>query len=475
MIALPRWLSRMLGGIEKRGLDAAAAGRRWSGAKKLLNLNTEIAAGGATVRQRGAYYARNNPWLAKGLNSLIAAAIGTGIKPLPKHPDEGQCEKLAILFDRWSDAADVTGRTDFYGLQAQAFRGMAETGEAFSRFLVTPDVAPIPFQLQMIASDQVDPTVNRNLENGRVVRAGIEMDGNGRRLAYHVLPNRPGDLLTFAYQPVEVPATEMLHVFDQMEAGQVRGLSWLAPVLLRLQELDVYEDAQLVRQKIAALFAGFIVSPDGDAAGFEGTRDGSALDTGLEPGTLKTLPPGTDIRFSDPAEVGDSHEFVKSQLRAIASGLGITYEQLTGDLSDVNYSSIRAGILDFRRRIDLLRWSVFIPQFCKPVWEHFIRMAVLAGRIPADEFARNPDAYLAVEWHPPAWDWVDPEKDVRAEILAVGAGFKARSMVINERGNDPARIDTLIAADRRRAEKLGNTFVSGAAPVPPTNGGSDNA
>lgn len=449
-------LSRLVAVLRGRSLDASAGGRRWDGAKSISNLNATVAAAGTTLRRRGAYYARNNAWLARGINALVANTVGTGIKPQSRHPDQGIRERLHVLWGRWCDAADVAGRTDFYGLQALAVRGMVEGGEAFVRFRPQPlGTGPVPLKLQMIAPDQVDATLNRDLDDHGRIRSGVELDGEGRRRAYHVLPNRPGDAVFTSYQPVRIPAGDMLHVFEALEVGQVRGLSWLAPVLLRLHELDAYEDAQLVRQKVAALFAGFLIDPEGSGAGFEGTRTGSILDSGLEPGTLKTLPPGYDIRFSEPAQVGDSADFVRTQLRAIAAGIGITYEQLTGDLTGVNYSSIRAGLIEFRRRVDSLRWSVIVPQLCQPTWEQFIRTAVVAGRIPSADFDRDPDSWLAADWHPPAWEWVDPLKDIAAEQAAVDAGFKSRSQVINNRGEDPEQVDRLRAADAERARRLG--------------------
>lgn len=449
------FFSRLFRPSQSRSFDAAGGGRRWDGAKVIANLNSSMDAANPAIRQRGGYYARNNAWLARGINAHVANIIGTGIRPQSRHPDAQMRKILNDSFERWTMRADLAGMSDFYGLQLLICRSMIETGEAFLRFRIDLDARHLPLRLQMIAADQVDATLHRDLTGGGRIRAGVEFSADGKRVAYHILPNRPGDVVAVSWTPVRVPASEILHVFEPLEAGQVRGLSWLAPVLLKVHELDTYEDAQLVRQKVAALFAGFLIDPNGDAAGFDGNQSGSILESGLEPGTLKVLPPGYDIRFSDPAEVGNTSDFIKSQLRAIAAGLGVTYEQMTGDLSGVNYSSIRAGLVEYRRRVDALRWAVLIPQLCRPVWERFIQTAALSGLIPLDEFSHDPDAFLAADWHPPAWDWVDPSKDIQAEIAAVDAGFKARSQVISERGEDPEQVDALRGEDAKRSEKLG--------------------
>ena len=227
--------------------------------------------------------------------------------------------------------------------------------------------------------------------------------------------------------PLRVPAADCLHLFKPLAAGQLRGITWLAPVLLRLHELDQFEDAALVKAKVAALFTGFITDPDGTAGGLSGTNTGGALTVGMEPGSLIPLPPGTDIRFSNPTEHDAYAPFVKNHLRAVAAGLGLPYELVSGDLEGVTYSSIRAGLIEFRRRVEQLQHNVVVHLFCRPVWERFVRLAVLTGELPARDFDRNPDAYLGCEWLPPKFDYVDPMKDVQAEILAIGAGLKSRS------------------------------------------------
>jgi len=220
----------------------------------------------------------------------------------------------------------------------------------------------------------------------------------------------------------------------------------------------------LVKAKVAALFTGFITDPDGTAGGLSGTNTGGALTVGMEPGSLIPLPPGTDIRFSNPTEHDAYAPFVKNHLRAVAAGMGLPYELVSGDLEGVTYSSIRAGLIEFRRRVEQLQHNVVVHLFCRPVWERFVHLAVLTGELPARDFDRNPDAYLGCEWLPPKFDYVDPMKDVQAEIMAIGAGLKSRSQAISERGYDAEQVDVEIAADRERAEGLGLSFGQTAVP-----------
>jgi lambda family phage portal protein len=156
-----------------------------------------------------------------------------------------------------------------------------------------------------------------------------------------------------------------------------------------------------------------------------------------------------------PADVGASYEtFMRVQLRAIAAGMGITYEQLTGDLTGVNYSSIRAGLLEFRRRCEQFQHQVIVFQMCRPVWRAWLEAAVLNGSLP------NEAAGTDAKWIPPGFAWVDPLKDIKAQIMAVRAGFKSRAEVVSEQGYDAEAIDREVAFDNARADELGLEYDS---------------
>ncbi len=170
--------------------------------------------------------------------------------------------------------------------------------------------------------------------------------------------------------------------------------------------------------------------------------------------------PGEDIKFSEPSDVGGSYEaFMKQQLRAIAVGMGITYEQLTGDLTNVNYSSIRAGLIEFRRRCGMLQHNIMVFQFCRPVWDRWLELAILSGELDIGEKWAK-EAAKEVKWIPQGFDWVDPLKDQQAQQMAVRNGFKSRSEVVSELGYDVEEIDQEIAEDQRRASSLNLSFDS---------------
>ena len=451
-----RIVNRLLGSpAGKRALDGAGAGRRWKGARTFGRINDEILSQATPLRARGLYFARNSPWLTNGVNALVAALIGTGLKPQSTHPDPAVRAALHRAWRRWCDVADADGRTDCSGLLALACRGMIEHGEAFAQLIVTER----GLRIRLIDPAAVPIDDLRTLGSGHVV-AGIEFDAAGNRAAYHVAgrPNDPLNTSALILDPIRIDAADMCHLFAAVAPGQVRGLSWFAPILARLHELDGYEDAALLRQRISACFAGFIVDPQGDTAGFAGDRTGTTLESGLEPGVIRTLAPGQDIRFADPALVGDAVDFIKLQLRAVAAGLGVPEYLLTGDLSQANYSSLRASLVEFRQRIEQLQYSVIVPQLCGPIWRRFVTTAVLLGEIDAPNFVFTPDEYLGCEWIAPAQPWVDPQKDAAADAIAVAAGFKSRRQVVAGLGWDIEQLDAEIAADREREQAAGLVF-----------------
>ena len=341
---------------------------------------------------------------------------------------------VQALWRDWTEEADATGQTDFYGLQALAARAMCEGGECLIRLRPRrpEDGLVVPLQLQLLEAEHLPLTLNTELPTGNVIRSGIEFDAMGRRVAYHLYRSHPEDgrLSPMSAQggqdTVRVPAAEIMHLYRVLRPGQIRGEPWLSRALVKLNELDQYDDAELVRKKTAAMFAGFITrqSPEDNLMG-EGLSDPNGISlAGLEPGTLQILEPGEDVKFSDPADVGGSYgEFLRTQFRAVASAIGVTYEQLTGDLSGVNYSSIRAGLLEFRRRMEAIQHGVLVHQMCRPVWNAWLDQAVLSGAIAAPGFTRRRREYAACKWIAQGWQWVDPEKEFKAMLLAIRAGL----------------------------------------------------
>jgi lambda family phage portal protein len=358
---------------------------------------------------------------------------------------------------------------------------MLEGGEALIRlrYRRVEDGLPVALQIQVLEAEHLPTTMNRDLAGGNVIRAGIEFDRLGRRVAYHLYRSHPNDGLLApmssqgGMDTVRVDASEVIHLFRPLRPGQIRGEPWLTRALVKLNELDQYDDAELVRKKTAAMFAGFItrMAPEDNLMGESAADANGVALAGMEPGTLQILEPGEDIKFSAPADVGSSYaEFMRQQFRAVAAAMGITYEMLTGDLTQVNYSSIRAGLLEFRRRCEALQHGVIVHQLCRPIWRAWMDQAVLEAAIDLPGYRKDRRTYQSAKWIPQGWSWVDPQKEFNAMKLAIRAGLMSRSEAISGNGYDAEDVDREIAADNTRADALGLVFDSDArhdqAPVP---------
>lgn len=432
-----------------RRFDGAGGGRRWDSSPSFGRVGPETLAASAPIRSRARYFAANNAWAANGVSALVAGLIGTGIVPASAHPDAAVRDQIGRRVSVWSKVADAEGRTDLYGLQAAAVRGLVIDGESF----IHMETRPEGLRLRLLPPEMIDEADTRDLANGGYVVAGIEFDAAGRRVAYHVLKSRPTDTFAYASGSIRVRAEDMIHLCAPLGAGQVRGVSWLAPVLLRLAELDATEDALAVGVKIAALHAGFLVDQNGTGEPFEGDPS----DISLEPGTVRRLPQGYDIKFSTPQQSQQTADFVAHSIRAIAAGLSVPAHLVSGDLREANYGSLRAGMIAFRQRLEQVQFGTIIPQMADPIFSRAVATLAFIGDLDARDF--GPD-YLAAEHYPPAVPWLDPAKDMAAAREALDAGLMSRRQAVAERGYNIEALDAEIAADRAREAALGLNFTA---------------
>ncbi len=339
---------------------------------------------------------------------------------------------------------------------------MAVYGEALFVWDAEPDTG-MP-QLRRLHPEQLVRDRTYRLPSGGYVIQGVEFSAAGKIVAYWIRPHLPGDtvaVLTLA--PQRVAATDVIHLFRQLMPGQVRGVSWFAPILLPAKELDALIDAMLVRAKVAAMHVGVITAPEGSFT-YEGEQQNSDLEVSLEPGAMPVLPPGRNVEFMDMPDQGGATALLTEGLRSLAVGIGVTYEQLSGDYSKVNYSSERSAKLEFRRFIETIQHHTMVFGFCRPVWKRFIRWQILCGELSASAYMADRAAFDAVKWLPPAWDWIDPKNDALAAEVALRNRLRSRSEIIAERGYDAEDVDAEIAADDARLARLGVSQFEAPAP-----------
>jgi len=282
-------------------------------------------------------------------------------------------------------------------------------------------------------------------------------------VAYHFLRRHPGDLTDpgLAGETVRVPAGDVIHVLDPVEAGQLRGVSRFAAAIVKLFTLDLYDDAELERKKIAAMFAMFITSPAPETP-LEPTED----DLEVEPGQVVRLDPGEDVSTPATPDSGGTYEpFQYRTLLQIAAALGVPYGYLTGDTAKGNFSNTRISLIEFRRRISAWQHGVLVYQLCRAVWVRWMDTAVLSGALDLPGYDSQRRQYQACAWLPTKWDWIDPMKDASAEILQIEAGLKSRTQALAERGYDAEQVDREIAAERKREREMGLDFRRPGSPA----------
>lgn len=441
-------------------LEGAMAKRRLRGWNPPLeNINALVASGGPRLLARARELVVTNGYAANACEAFAANLVGDGIKPSSLIEDPALRDRVQKLWLAWTDEADADGLTDFYGLQAMVAREMFVAGECFVRLRPrrAEDGLLVPLQMQLLQSEMLPFEKTEVAPNGNRIRCGIEFDLIGRRVAYHFRRRHPGDSTDQrgpVPETVRIAADDVLHIYRPLDAGQIRGLPHVAPAMVRLFLLDQYDDAELDRKKTAAMFAGFITktAPEEPMLG-EGAADldGAAI-ASLEPGTMQVLLPGEDVKFSSPADVGGGYEaFQYRTLLAVSASLGLPYHLVTGDVRQANYSSLRAELVEFRRRVQQLQHGVLAHQLCRPVWRRWLDTAVLAGALAIDD----PATARAVQWIPPRWDWVDPLKDIQAQVLAMETGITSRRKVVEATGYDVEEVDRENAADAARAGALG--------------------
>lgn len=402
---------------------------------------------------------RNVPYAGRGVSVIANNMIGGGVIPSTVAEDDARKKEIEALLKAHCDtrAIDAAGQMSLYGLQRLIVRTVVEAGECLvrARFRRMSDGLPVPLQLQVLEPDFLDSTKDGEVDGGFVVQ-GVEFDFLGRRTAYWLFDRHPGDqTLRRRLQSRRVPARFVSHIYRIDRPGQVRGVTWFAPVATRLADLHDFSDAQLLRQKIAACFAAFITVEDDAATLASATKanpDAASpyrVET-LEPGTIERLKIGEKVEFGVPPLVGDFDPYTRAILREIAAGLGISYEALTGDLSNVNFSSARMGWLEFQRNIKSWLEEMVITQFGGDFARWFTEAAAVVA----------PGKPFNLVWTPPRREMIDPGKEISAAREAVRAGFRSRSEVIRQDGFDPEDVDAEMAADLARAASLGLVFTS---------------
>ncbi len=383
---------------------------------------------------------RNNPRVVRIKRLLRNNIVGAGIKPSvrwsgdPDDPRKSQVEAL-IKDHCLKRNFDADGVLTMLGQQSLALGTIVGDGEVLlrRRFRRPGDGFPLNFQVQVLETDFLNRNIDGKLANGNHAVEGIEFTPIGQRVAYHLYQSHPGGRHGALPASTRVDARNVIHAFDMARPGQHRGVSWFAPVIPLLHDLQRYQDGQVKRQEIAALFAGILQT------GTETEEIEGALED-LKAGSIMTVGQDESLTFTNPPAVEGYEPFMRATDRVIAAAMGVTYEALAGDYTGVNYTSGRMGRMDVDPNIKDWQDNLMVAQICDTF------AAWIAEGI--EDVADIPRDLWQMIWTPPVRPMVDPTKDYKANETAMRSGQKSRRQVIRESGGDPDKVDQEIKEER---------------------------
>jgi lambda family phage portal protein len=414
------------------------------------------------IRRRSRQLARNNPWVRQYLKMMSVNVIGpTGIKHRARVRNAaGDLDQAlnAQLQDAWLDFAEnpvtIDGRLNLVQLEQMLWRQAPRDGEVLVRQWLGFRDNPHGLALQPLDVELLDETLNRPRTTRQTeIRLGVEVNEHGRPLTYYVWNALPGSPVQREY--VAVPAAEMIHFMDHEYASQTRGVPWIASVMIALHMIGAYSETELVAARAGSAKMGFLQSVKEALAGEEDLDEPDAddeLSMDAEPGSIEKLPPGYEFKAWDVDHPNAGYDqFIKSQLRQVASGLGVGYPTLANDLENINLSSIRHG-LEIERDFYREQQQAWIASFRRRVYDSWLRMASLSGtiRLPGGDWKRA----RAALWQPRGWGFIDPQKDVGASIEAIEYGLTSRHRVLARNAEDPDEIFEELARENELATKL---------------------
>lgn len=373
-------------------------------------------------------------------------------------------QAIEATWIKWGhkSSCDVAGEKSWRQIQLSAIDSACIDGEFMFRKIYGKDAGPFGFALQILDPQRCHPQYDRfDLPDGSFIRAGIEFNKYGRAMAYHFTVAKESDgFYNYSYAGLNyhvIPADEIIHGFVPEMVGQKRGLPWMATGLFRLKQLAGFEDAAVVNARIGASKMGVIQWKEGHGPELdEGEAENFEMDG--DPGSFPVLPEGAELKEWNPQyPSGEFATFNKAMLRGIASGLGVSYNNLANDLEGVNFSSIRQGTLDEREHWkELQEW--LIETLCQPVFEAWLPRALLGGHISVKGRPLKPeriDRYGEIAWQGRRWQWIDPQADVNAAVASKNNLLMSPGQIIREQGKDPSSVWREIAADIEEMRKAG--------------------
>ena len=438
-----------------------------------LSADAEIRNSLRKLRDRSRELVRNNPYARQAKRTTQINIVGTGMKfqSLVTQQRGGKRDQRVnnLIEEKWSewtqaDSCDCAGKYSFHQFEWLAAGALCESGEAIFRIVRQPfGDSKVPIALQMIESDLLDEEYDDKLLNkNNEWRNGVEVNEYGRPVRYAILNKHPGDAYYLDYSAnrklhVFVPAEDIIHLYLPERPGQNRGVPWFHSVMADMHQLQGYEEAAVIRARAGASIMVFIQNDQGELIGDD--VENSQRIQSFEPGTFRYLMPNEKVTVPDIDYPSQQYEmFVKNKIRRFATGIGCSFETISKDFSETNYSSSRLSLLEDREHWKFCQ-KYLIDNLHYRVFKEWLGLAVLAGELDFGDYAANSKRYCKPRWTPPAQHYVDPLKEIKAMREAEQAGYMSKSQVIAQtNGGDYDDIVSEIAREQDVADSLGVTL-----------------
>ncbi len=411
------------------------------------------------IRDRCREQARNNDYAKRYLQLMTTNVVGqNGIRIQSKARNEDGSldfignQVIENAWKQWSKKGNCTvdGKLSFVDAQKLFIESLARDGEVLVRHITTNNPLD-PYKIQFLDADYLDEEENQVMKNGEEIIMGVKLDANGKPKSYLLFKDHPHNQYFGNYnrEHIELPADQLIHAYVPERAEQTRGVPFMTTALTRLKMLDGYEEAELVAARVGASKMGFFTSQSGDQYTGDDLEDDYTPIMNAEAGTFEQLPDGMDFKSFDPQHPASGFDsFHKSVLRGIASGLGVSYVSLANNLEGVNYSSIRQGTLEERDNFRIMQ-RFMIEHFIQPVFDKWLLQTMSFK----DDFLLPPDKYNKfannIVYIPRSWGWIDPVKEVKANVDGLNAGVVTMQDVQANYGRD---VEELFEQHQREEE-----------------------
>lgn len=476
------WLDRFIGFISPawaynrqvyrqalRVYDAAGTGRLNSGWRAVnQNAEQEDNPYRDVIRARARDLEKNSD-IAEGILGAFARNVvgprgfrlQAKVKTSAGDDDENLNQQLEDLWLEWQKPrnCDITGAQSFVEMTKMAVRRkFVDGGILFIKAYTSGGI--VPFVLQAREVDDLDTSRTfRNVETGNRIAGGIEFDKYNRPVAYYLKEYTPDGFYTGKSERIE--AKRVIFLWAKKRPSQVREMSDLAKTLPRIRDTNEFIEAVGVKARVEACLAAFITKTSTTGAlgrglaGNTNDKDSGYNGRTLTPGMIAELQPGEDIKAVVPSGTGSSaKDFVMLQQRLAGTGQGLSYETVSRDMSQVNYSSARQGLLEDQKTY-AEEQQFLIDHFLTEVYTEFVISAVLSKAITIPGFWQNKANYLRHIWIPSGWSWIDPQKEANANKVALETGQSTLAEICAQTGKDWREVIDQRARETEYAKQKG--------------------